>query len=389
MLRVVRRAPNAGSTTPGADAGRCRNLYAFIRLRLGDALSDREVARRWKMEWKSFAAVKHGRRHLPRLPELEALAGLLGVDAAFVFQVARGVPAREVHRLLEENDAGQLARLFLAGLVGGQRKSPTDPATLEEQLRLRNATLKTTFDAVPAACLLFASDGTILLANPQVENACPYSASELLGRNAFEVFGNPGPAACPVTRAFATRRLEQQVSRAVNKRGETVWLHRTAGPVLAPDGAVERVVEILVDVTAQMQGKTSSKLAALRGGLAASVTGSTLPDEEKRRFLRAALELPVQFRAGRRRGRAVSKNLSRGGLFLETDARLPIGTELTLAWTLPGRRASVRARAVVVWKSAAGSPGLGLRFMELSSRVREVLAGCVMDAAKQGPDRVA
>jgi uncharacterized protein (TIGR02266 family) len=74
-----------------ADGGRaCRNLYQFIRARLGREVSDREIARRWGMEWKSFAALKHGERHLPRLGELERLATLLTVDAMIVIDIARG-----------------------------------------------------------------------------------------------------------------------------------------------------------------------------------------------------------------------------------------------------------------------------------------------------------
>ena len=40
----------------------CVNVYEFIRLRLGKEVSDREIARRWEMDWKSFTALKHDRR---------------------------------------------------------------------------------------------------------------------------------------------------------------------------------------------------------------------------------------------------------------------------------------------------------------------------------------
>ncbi|HUH00811.1 MAG TPA: PAS domain-containing protein, partial [Kofleriaceae bacterium] len=54
------------------------------------------------MEWKSFAALKHGRRQMPRLEELGRLAAaVLNVNAGFVFQAASGVPAASVAALVE------------------------------------------------------------------------------------------------------------------------------------------------------------------------------------------------------------------------------------------------------------------------------------------------
>jgi molecular chaperone DnaK len=58
-------------------------------------------------------------------------------------------------------------------------------------------------------------------------------------------------------------------------------------------------------------------------------------------------------------------NLSRGGLFLRCSEQLPIGTEVQLNFTLLLEDlASIRGRGAVV-HHGHGSPGLGIRFVEL------------------------
>lgn len=101
MERTAGGPPPGAVVMPMAPAmDRCRNLYAFIRLRLGRELSDRELARRWRMNWRSFLNLKEGSRRVPRLEELERLAECLAVDPTLVMLVARGEPADVVNRWL-------------------------------------------------------------------------------------------------------------------------------------------------------------------------------------------------------------------------------------------------------------------------------------------------
>lgn len=445
----------------------CRNLYSFVRLRVGKKISDREIARRWPMEWKSFSALRHGRRQVPRIADLETLARMLGVEAAFVFEVARGVPAAKVHRQLEQNDPEKLSEILIAGVQAGHRdweskerrldavleriddavftidiqgrfqdvnrrlcelsglsrtellegslfdllsaqqrpelvataaaiyrsreacsttltvriqdgservletvftriddvegnaigiqgtaRDATERRRVEEELRRQHATLSRTFEAMPAAAILFAKDGTILLANRLVENVCEYSAAEILGRNASEVFGNPGPIACPVTRAFQTGRFEQQISSMKNKSGAQVQVHRTAGPVLteARGGAVESVVEVLVDVTDHVASGDPNILALLaqRNG-----TGEGL---SKRRFVRVPLEAAVRYKTARASGTGAAANLGRGGIVVEVDRPIPVASRIRLEWQLPGQRQILCAFGKVVWIQSVGIP---------------------------------
>ncbi len=53
---------------------------------------------------------------------------------------------------------------------------------------------------------------------------------------------------------------------------------------------------------------------------------------EKRKYARAAIDLPVQFAVKGRGGSAsgVGKDLSIGGIFIETDAPAPFGAEIVV-----------------------------------------------------------
>ncbi len=78
----------------------CKNLYRFIRLVLGDKLSDREIARRWGIDEKNLRELKQGRRVVPKLSRLEGLAKTLKVNKYFVVEAASGVPAGHLFNLL-------------------------------------------------------------------------------------------------------------------------------------------------------------------------------------------------------------------------------------------------------------------------------------------------
>lgn len=436
-------------------AERCKNLYRFIRLRLGEAPSDREVARRWAMEWKSFVALKQGKRQVPRVEELEALARLLNVDPAFVFQVAGGVSAREIAALATRESrlrallehvpeaiftidprgrvqdvnrrfcelagrsaqelielpffdlvtpesaprlAGALAMatrdgeargaevavrathgperivqldlkriMDAAGIaigIQGVARDVTEERRLLREFDDQRRLLQMIYECVPAAYVLFDRDGTILAANPLVERVCATTAAEMIGRNAFDVFGNPGPARCPVTRAFLTGQVEQQVSWLKNRADQKIYVHRTAGPIVK-DGRVDKVIEMMVDVTGQIQGGDLRVLALWQGQseLAAD------PHSERRASPRAPTAFVVRYAARERRASATAVSLAAGGLFLETAGdSAAVGEEIELEWSLPGDDVPVRARGIVVWRrltSADGPGGLGIRFVSV------------------------
>jgi uncharacterized protein (TIGR02266 family) len=64
----------------------------------------------------------------------------------------------------------------------------------------------------------------------------------------------------------------------------------------------------------------------------------------------------------------VARDLSRGGVFVETLGRLPVNTELDLDFRLPEVRRSMRPTAQVMWSGVhpkSRISGMGLRFLAL------------------------
>lgn len=75
--------------------------------------------------------------------------------------------------------------------------------------------------------------------------------------------------------------------------------------------------------------------------------------------------LQVEFRTATSLLVAYTTNVSRGGMFLETEAELAIGAEVTLALAVPDEP-TVEVAATVAWRrgreSPDGPPGLGVQF---------------------------
>ena len=199
------------------------------------------------MEWRSFADLKHGRRQVPRIDELERLARLLEIDAAFVFEVARGVSARKVYGLLRANDPTKLAYLLMTGI---------------QEARWKVEGTADTFRAV-----------------------------------------------------------------------------------------LDRVNE----------------------------TG----DLEKRRFVRVPLKAAVAYESEGRAFEGVCRNLSRGGLFIETDRPLPRRTRIAVRWRLGTEGSAVTADGVVAWNTlgdAQAPAGMGVEFTKIAPADRRVIIAHVNQA---------
>lgn len=96
-----------------------------------------------------------------------------------------------------------------------------------------------------------------------------------------------------------------------------------------------------------------------------------------RQYERVPLGLEVEFRTAGAFLVAYSSNLSKGGMFLETGDPLPIGTELTLRFAVPGEGSSLEVRGVVAWvqawKAGDKQQGMGIRFEQLDGRHGEVI----------------
>lgn len=85
--------------------------------------------------------------------------------------------------------------------------------------------------------------------------------------------------------------------------------------------------------------------------------------KEKRAHVRFPARLRVSFEVDGRRVECRTRDLSLGGMFLDTTAvSLPFGTELAVALTLPLLAEPAPVRCVVRWAIASG---MGVSFLSL------------------------
>ncbi len=75
-----------------------------------------------------------------------------------------------------------------------------------------------------------------------------------------------------------------------------------------------------------------------------------------------------------------TSNMSHGGIFLATRNPLPVGTQLSLRFTLPDSKRSIEANGLVVWVNEYKpggdnlNPGMGIEFVDLKDKDREGIA---------------
>jgi type IV pilus assembly protein PilZ len=89
---------------------------------------------------------------------------------------------------------------------------------------------------------------------------------------------------------------------------------------------------------------------------------------ELRQHQRTPVDLAVQFAAkgSSKRVPGRAKDLSIGGMYLQTATPLPFGTEVVVEVLLPGQKAPMALPAVVRWTRA--TEGMGLQFGLLGAR---------------------
>jgi uncharacterized protein (TIGR02266 family) len=92
-----------------------------------------------------------------------------------------------------------------------------------------------------------------------------------------------------------------------------------------------------------------------------------------RRQTRVPIQLEVEYRTTGNFLVAYSTNLSKGGLFLQTDTPAPVGTQLAIRLKVPGVDDAIEVEAVVAWIRERASPeghpaGMGLEFANTEGR---------------------
>jgi uncharacterized protein (TIGR02266 family) len=86
---------------------------------------------------------------------------------------------------------------------------------------------------------------------------------------------------------------------------------------------------------------------------------------DKRQYERYPIAIGVAFTMGNERVEARSRDISLGGMFIETTRVLPYGTRVSLELNLPSLPAPAVVECTVRW---AGSDGMGVQFGSLRAR---------------------
>lgn len=104
-----------------------------------------------------------------------------------------------------------------------------------------------------------------------------------------------------------------------------------------------------------------------------------LPEQERRASKRVSLVTQIRTVVEGQLQTLVgySKNISSGGIFIETETPAEKGTELVLRFKLQPQGEILEARAVVTYR--LGDAGMGLRFVDLPGSVRQAIEAFVQE----------
>ncbi len=139
--------------------------------------------------------------------------------------------------------------------------------------------------------------------------------------------------------------------------------------VVGPPGAEEAALRVGADATLSLPLDPESFFAVVRRFL------QVLPREEAR----SAVEWSITFWRDGMQHAGTIRDLSRGGFFVKTPVRQPIGARLEVSFDVPVERGvrTVVAEAIVVRLGRDNDRGLGCRFFQLSAGSRGHLEECL------------
>jgi hypothetical protein len=89
---------------------------------------------------------------------------------------------------------------------------------------------------------------------------------------------------------------------------------------------------------------------------------------ELRRYERATIDVPLEFAARGSAARLVgrARDVSLGGMFVESATPLPFGSDLVIHVVLPGQKQTFALPGVVRW--LRGADGMGVQFGLIGAR---------------------
>lgn len=105
----------------------------------------------------------------------------------------------------------------------------------------------------PLAYVITDGEFNILYANKYVENISGYLENELVGKKCYDYFGNGKVCpACPVHKCVKTGKYETLLKLEHNRFGKEKYLELKAIPLFDDNGNINRVLEIIMDVTEEV-----------------------------------------------------------------------------------------------------------------------------------------
>jgi Tfp pilus assembly protein PilZ len=110
-------------------------------------------------------------------------------------------------------------------------------------------------------------------------------------------------------------------------------------------------------------------------------------DIEQRRFQRTAINIPIEFtlRDSWETASGIGKDISLGGMFIETEAPAPFGASVLVSVRLPSRREEMLLPGIVRWTK---QDGMGVQFRLLGARethaITEIMRTSVWSSGARG-----
>jgi diguanylate cyclase (GGDEF)-like protein/PAS domain S-box-containing protein len=138
----------------------------------------------------------------------------------------------------------------------------TARVTWAEALRVSEARFRTLFSSAPIAVAEVRPDGILLDVNPALCQEFGYTPDELIGRPAA-VLSEAAPGPMPGTaELFEDRDTRRSERTYIRKDGSRFPGSISAAAVRGPDGAVERVVGMILDISDQHAAREALRVSA-------------------------------------------------------------------------------------------------------------------------------
>lgn len=93
---------------------------------------------------------------------------------------------------------------------------------------------------------------------------------------------------------------------------------------------------------------------------------------ERRLHPRTQIQIEVNYRSLDALYENPVLDISQGGMFIRTESPLPLGTEISLEFVIPGQDQTIQSKGLVVWRHesthsriSSQKPGMGIRFIQM------------------------